>query len=567
MSSQTTNSHRANTRTGGHLVADALRVQGVDTVFCVPGESYLEVMDGLYDLSDDIALIACRHEHGAANMAEAYAKLTGRPGVCMVTRGPGACNGSIGVHTAFQDSTPMVMLIGQVPRTFMGREAFQEVDYRQMYAPLAKWVTQIDDVDQVPEVMARAFHATLSGRPGPVIVALPEDMLRDASAAENIGPYETEPVHPDPGDMERLRHILGDAQRPLVLVGGGGWNDAARADLVGFAEANCLPICCSFRRHDIFDNQHPNFVGEMGIGPSPALLERTAAADVLLVIGARLGEMTTQGYTLIDVPKPRQTLVHVHCGASELGRVFEPSLAIHAGMPEFAAAAAALAPIDGSRWGDWTAEARRDYEANRTAPDYDGRLDLGRVMAVLEERLPRDAVVTVDAGNFSGWAQRYLTFGGGRRLLGSTAGAMGYGVPAAVATKIVDPSRTVVACVGDGGFCMTGQELATAVMAGVDPLILIFNNGMYGTIRMHQERRFPGRVIGTDLVNPDFAAMARSYGAHAETVEKTAEFGPALERAMKSGKPAVIELRTDPDVITTRTTLSAIREAAHQRDT
>ncbi len=556
----------ANTSTGGQLAARALHLHGVDTVFCVPGESYLDLMDGLYDFADDIALVSCRHENGAANMAEAYGKLTGRPGVCMVTRGPGACNASIGVHTAFQDSTPMVLLVGQVPRPHLGREAFQEVDYRQMYGALAKWVTQVDDPGQIPEVMAQAFQTALSDRPGPVVVALPEDMLREPSGADDVSPYEIKSVRLDPGDIERLHHILGDAQRPMVMVGGGGWTDAARSDIVAFADTNDLPVCCSFRRHDLFDNNHPGFVGELGVSPSPALLSQIAEADVLLVVGARLGEMTTQGYTLIDAPRPRQTLVHVHPSADELGRVFEPSLAIQTSMPEFAKAAAALGPVDGMRWHGWTSAARAAYEENARPADYGGDLDLGKVMGVLQDRLPGNAIVTVDAGNFSGWVQRFLTFGGGRRLLGSTAGAMGYGVPAAVAAKIADPERTVVACVGDGGFGMTGQELATAVMAGVDPLILVFNNAMYGTIRMHQERHFSGRVIGTDLANPDFPALARAFGAHGEAVERTDDFEPALDRALKSGKAALIELRMDPDVISTRTTLTAIREAAQKAE-
>ena len=556
--------NRAQPRTGGRLVADALRVHGVETVFCVPGESYLEIMDGLFDVSGDIALISCRHEHGAANMAEAYGKLTGRPGVCMVTRGPGACNASIGAHTALQDSTPMVLLVGQVRRGYMGREAFQEVDYRQMYAPLAKWVTQVERAEQLPEVMARAFRTAVSGRPGPVVLALPEDMLGEAADVADTAPYETEHARPDAGDLERLRRILADAERPVMVIGGGGWTDAARDGIAAFAEAHGLPTCCSFRRHDLFDNTHACFVGELGLSPDPALVKRVKEADVLLVVGARLGEMTTQGYTIVEAPKPKQTLIHVHAGAEELGRVFEPALAIHSGMAEFFEAARSLAPVDGSRWREWSAEARRDYEKNRTPPPYKGALDLGRVMAELSERLPRDAIVTVDAGGFSTWTQRYLAFGAGRRFLGGTSGAMGYAVPAAVAAKIAAPERMVVACVGDGGFGMTGQEVLTAVMYGVDPVILVFNNSMYGTIRMHQERHHPGRVIGTDLVSPDFAALAGTYGAHGETVETTRDFMPAFERALGSGKPAVIELRMDRDVVSARTTLSALREGAGQ---
>ena len=556
---------RAAPRTGGRLIADALRVHGVETVFCVPGESYLEIMDGLYDLSNEIALISCRHEHGAANMAEAYGKLTGRPGVCMVTRGPGACNASIGAHTAFQDSTPMVLLVGQVRRGHMGREAFQEVDYRHMYAPLAKWVTQVERAEQLPEVMARAFHTAVSGRPGPVVLALPEDMLCEAADVADTAPHEAERAHPDAADLERLRRRLAGAERPVMIVGGGGWTDEARDGILAFAEAHGLPTCCSFRRHDLFDNTHACFVGELGLGPNPALVKRVKEADVLLVVGARLGEMTTQGYTIVEAPRPRQSLIHVHASAEELGRVFEPTLAIQSGMAEFVEAARALTAVDGTRWRDWAAEARRDYEDTRRPPAFDGALDLGRVMTELNERLSPDAIVTVDAGNFSGWAQRYLAFGGGRRFLGATSGAMGYGVPAAVAAKIAMPERMVVACVGDGGFGMTGQELLTAVLYGVNPVILVFNNAMYGTIRMHQERDHPGRVIGTDLASPDFAALAVAYGAHGETVERTEDFAPAFERALGSGKAAVIELRMDPDVINTRTTLTALREAAAKR--
>ena len=557
--------NRAAPRTGGRLIADALGVHGVTTVFCVPGESYLEIMDALYDVSGDIALISCRHEHGAANMAEAYAKLTGRPGVCMVTRGPGACNASIGAHTAFQDSTPMVLLVGQVRRDHMGREAFQEVDYRHMYAPLAKSVTQVERAEQLPEVMARAFRTAVSGRPGPVVLALPEDMLSEAADVADGAAYRTVRAHPDPADLERLRRRLAGAERPVMIVGGGGWTDEARDGILAFAEAHGLPTCCSFRRHDLFDNTHACFVGELGLGPNPALVKRVKEADVLLVVGARLGEMTTQGYTIVEAPTPRQSLIHVHASAEELGRVFEPALAIQSGMAEFVEAARALAAVDGTRWREWAAGARRDYEDNRRPPAFDGALDLGRVMTELNERLSPDAIVTVDAGNFSGWAQRYLAFGGGRRFLGATSGAMGYGVPAAVAAKIARPERMVVACVGDGGFGMTGQELLTAVLYGVDPVILVFNNAMYGTIRMHQERDHPGRVIGTDLASPDFAALAVAYGAHGETVERTEDFAPAFERALGSGKAAVIELRMDPDVINTRTTLTALRERAAKR--
>ncbi len=549
------------TRTGGQLVVDSLLAHGVDTVFCVPGESYLEVMDALYDVPDRIRLITCRHEHGASNMAEAYGKLTGRPGICIVTRGPGACNAAIGVHTAFQDSSPMVLLVGQVPRPFTGRESFQEVDYRRMFGPLAKWVDQVESASEMPELMAQAVLAARGGRPGPAVLALPQDVLKERGRVNNCPTYPVKNTEPDPAAMERLRDLLAGARRPVVLVGGGGWTGKGRADMVAFAEKYNLPVCCSFRRHDIFENTHPCFAGHMGIGPDPDLVRRIKDADLLLVIGARLGEMTSQGYTLIDEPEPRQTLVHVHSDAAELGRVFKPALAIHAHPDAFAAAAAGLAPAEGD-WADWTRDAHRAHQADNTPPAYGGALDLGQAMAGLRERIAEQAVITVDAGNYSGWPQRFLSFGPGRRLLGPTSGAMGYSVPAAIAAKIVEPERQAIATVGDGSFGMTGQELATAVKYGLDPIILVFNNAMYGTIRAHQEKAHPGRVIGTDLGNPDFAQLARAYGAHGETVEKTEDFLPAFDRAVASGKAAVLDLRMDPNLISTRATITGLREAA-----
>ncbi|NQU58833.1 MAG: thiamine pyrophosphate-binding protein [Rhodospirillales bacterium] len=545
-------------RTGGQLVSDALQVQGADSVFCVPGESYLEVLDALYDARNSIRVISCRHEHGAANMAEAYGKLTGKPGICMVTRGPGACNASIGVHTAFQDSTPMILFIGQVGRSHLGREAFQEVDYVQMFTPLAKAVEQIEAAEDVPAAIARAYKTACSDRPGPVVLALPEDMLREQCEAPVVEPVVIESKQPGMGEMERLHHILGDSERPLMLVGGGGWSDQARADIVAFAQANDLPTCCSFRRHDLFDNDHANFVGEMGIAPNPTLIERMKQADVLLVVGARMGEMTTQGYSLLAEPTPVQTLIHIHANAHELGKVYEPDLAINGGMEAVAKALRNLSPVDSSHRKANTQSARQEYFEGRIPNPYEGALDLGRVMAVIDEMLGDDGIVTVDAGNGSGWPQRFIPIGGKRKLLGPTSGAMGYGVPAALAAKVVYPERTVVGCVGDGCFGMTGQEISTAVKDGLKPIILIFNNAMYGTIRLHQERRHPDRVIATDLVNPDYAAVARASGAFGETVETTEEFQPAFERALRSGLPAVLDLRVDPDVITTRTTLSAI---------
>jgi acetolactate synthase-1/2/3 large subunit len=453
----------------------------------------------------------------------------------------------------------MLLLVGQVERRFLGREAFQEVDFAAMFRPLAKHAEQIARTDQIPNAMAAALHSARSGRPGPVVLALPVDVLADQAVVENASPLRAEGQPPDFALMERLHQMLGDASRPVMLVGGGGWMEASRADILAFAEANRLPTCCGFRRHDIVDNDHPCFVGELGIAANPALVARVKSADLLLAVGTRIGEATSQGYALLDGGGPE--LVHVHPDPAELGRVFEPVLAIAAGIAPFAAAARKLAPCRSERWRDWAAAARLDYLADSEPAATESALDLGQVMAYLRRVLPADVVVTVDAGNFSGWPQRFLRFGGARRLLGATNGAMGYGVPAAVAAKLRHPERMVVACVGDGGFGMTGQELATAIHHGAAPIVLLFNNGMYGTIRMHQERAYPGRVIGTALSNPDFASLAVAYGAYSERVERTEAFAPAFERAAKAGRAAVIELRVDPEMISTRTTLSLLRGA------
>jgi acetolactate synthase-1/2/3 large subunit len=548
---------------GGQLVVASLKAHGVEMAFSVAGESYLEVLDALFD-APEIHLVTCRQEGGAAFMAEAYGKLTGKPGVLMVTRGPGACNASIGIHTAFQDSTPMVVLVGQVARHQIDREAFQEVDFRKMYAPLAKWVTQIDLAERIPELMNQAFQVATSGRPGPVVVALPEDMLRETAAAAVVGPYRAVRAHPGAADLAELRRLLGAAERPIVLVGGSGWTDAACADIARFARANDLPVCCSFRRQDIVDNRLPAFVGDLGTGAAPTLVDRFKSADLVLAIGARIGEITSQSYTLMSVPDPGKTLIHVHAAAEELGRVFRPTLAIQSGMPEFAAAAAALEPISAPRWAGWRKEARAEYEKGLipTALADSPALDLGRIMNWLRERLPDDAIVTSDAGNFSGWPNRFLQYRRPGRQLGPTSGAMGYGVPAAVAAKLVHPARVVVGFCGDGGFMMTGQEMATAFGEGVGPIILLFNNAMYGTIRMHQERRFPGRIVGTALKNPDFAALAAAYGVFGASVGRTEEFASAFEAAVASKRGAIVELRMDPEMITTRTTLSALRRRA-----
>jgi acetolactate synthase-1/2/3 large subunit len=459
----------------------------------------------------------------------------------------------------------MVVLVGQVARHQIDREAFQEVDFRKMFAPLAKWVAQIDMAERVPELINQAFQVATSGRPGPVVLALPEDMLRDHSAAAVVGPYRAVHAHPGAADLAEMRRLLVAADRPIMLVGGGGWDDRACHDITRFAEANQLPVCCSFRRQDIVDNRSPSFAGDLGTGASASLVARIKEADLVLAVGARIGEITSQSYSLMGIPDPGKVLIHVHAGAEELGRVFRPTLPIQSGMSEFAAAAATLPPVPAPRWSDWRAAVRSDYEAGLVPTTAGAALDLGKVMGWLRDRLPDDAIVTSDAGNFSGWPNRFLQYRRPGRQLGPTSGAMGYGVPSAVAAKLVHPDRLVVGFCGDGGFMMTGQEIATSMLEGVGPIILVFNNAMYGTIRMHQERRFPGRIVGTALKNPDFLGLARAYGVFGAAVSRTEEFAPAFEEAAASKGPAIIELQMDPEVITTRTTLSEIRREAEAR--
>ena len=555
-------SDNALTRTGGQLLIDALKVHGVDLVFGVPGESYLAALDAFHGASEKIQFVICRQEGGAAYMADAYGKLTGRPGVCFVTRGPGATNASLGIHTAYQDSTPVVLFVGQVGNDFVEREAFQEIDYRRMYGQMAKWVAQIDRADRVPEYVSRAFHTAVSGRPGPVVLALPEDMQTETAAVADTGRYQRVAAHPGEDDLQKLRGMLAKAKRPFVLLGGSDWNAQACADIRAFAEANDLPVGTAFRRQDLYDNRLPNFVGDVGIGINPKLAERVRTSDLLIAAGARMDEMTTGGYTLIDAPRPKQLFVHVHPGAEVLGRVYQADLLIHSGMPEFAQAAGKLAPVEARPWKEATKLARAEYAAWIQPEPAPGALHPGEVMAFLRKRLPPETIVTNGAGNFAGWVHRYYQFAGFRTSLGPTSGSMGYGVPSGVAAKLVHPDRPVVSINGDGDFMMNGQELATAAQYNLKIVFLVINNGMYGTIRMHQEREYPGRVSGTELKNPDFAALARAYGLHGETVEKTADFEPAFERAWKAKTASVIELRIDPEAITTRTTLSAIRAAA-----
>lgn len=546
---------------GGHILVESLRAHGADLAFAVPGESYLAVLDGLVD-APEIKTIVCRQEGGAAMMAEAYGKLTGKPGICMVTRGPGATNASAGVHIAMQDSTPMILLVGQVGREMFDREAFQELDYRRMFGQMAKWVAQIDDPARIPEYVSRAFHVATSGRPGPVVLALPEDMLTERAETGDFDPYKRTEPHVGAEDMGRFRDLLAKARKPLVIVGGGGWDAGVAADLARFAEANNLPVGASFRCQDYLDNRHPNYVGHVGIGIDPKLGSRVRESDLLIVVGSRLGEMTTSGYSLLDIPRPRQGLVHVHAGSDELGQVYQGDLLINASQRSFFKAAAAMDPVDSAAWAADTAVAREEYEATRTVIHGPGDVQMAEIVKYLDEALPDDTIVTNGAGNYATWVHRYYGYKGWRTCLAPTCGSMGYGVPAGVAAKLVHPERTVVSVNGDGCYMMHGQELATAVQYGVNTIFLVVNNGMYGTIRMHQEREYPGRVSATGLKNPDFAALARAYGAHGETVTRTADFAPAFERAKAAGTPAVIEIQVDPEALTIAKSLSDIRETA-----
>jgi len=560
-------------RLAGHALVEALIAQGVDTVFGVPGESFLAVLDGFHEHRERIRFIACRQEGGAAFMAEAQGKLTGRPGICFCTRGPGATNASIGVHTAFQDSTPMILFVGQVASDQRDREAFQEVDYRQMLGPgtlgFAKWVGEIQDPDRLPEYVARAFHTALQGRPGPVVLTLPEDMLTAATDAPVLPHVEPALAWPAPGALREVRSLLLAAKRPFVIVGGSGWDAAACQALERFAESWQLPVGCAFRFQDLMDNRHPNYAGDVGIGINPKLAQRIKDADLVLAIGARLGEMTTGGYTLLAPPRPAQKLIHVHAGAEELGRVYAADLLLQSAMQNAAKALETLTPPPELPWGEWTRAAHADYEANQVAQPVEP-LDMAVVVKTIQRLAPEDTVYTNGAGNYSGWLHRYCRHPGlqhhGRTQLAPTSGAMGYGVPAAVAAALLYPQRTAVNIAGDGDFLMTGQELATATQYGATRLIsIVVDNGTYGTIRMHQEREYPARVSATDLFNPDFAALARAYGWRGDTVTATAQFEPAFKAALESGKPTLLHLKLPTDVITSRTTLTKIRESSRRR--
>jgi len=547
---------KAVARSGGRLIADALVAQGIEQVFAVPGESYLDVLDGLYAVRQRLHLTTCRFEAGAVNMAEAYGKLTGKPAAAFVTRGPGACHGAIGVHTAMQDSTPLLLFVGQIPFEETDRESFQEVDYRRMFAPLAKWVTQIDDERRIPELIAHAVDVAVSGRPGPVVIAISEEMQKRLAVVADIGPREMAAAHPDPAAVAKMMALLAKARRPLAILGGSCWSEQARAEIREFLVANDIATTVSFRRQALYDNTLANYAGDLGVGSDPALVAKAAEADLILAIGTRLGEPVSQGYTLFGAGHGAP-IVHVHPEGSEIGRVTRPALGIVSDVNSFAAA------VKGARvakpgWAAWTAELRAIRMKGLAVQPYEG-LNLSEVMHTLAELLEDDAILTCDAGNFATWPPRFINFKDGQRFIGPTNGAMGYGVPAAIGAAVSFRNRQVVCFVGDGGFLMTGQELATAFHHGVAPIILVFNNQMYGTIRMYQERIYPGRVSGTALTNPDFAKFIESFGGHGEVVEAAGDFAAAFRRAAACGRPSVIELRMNPEQITSRATITQLR--------
>ena len=549
-------------RLGGHILVDQLSAHGVEHVFCVPGESYLAVLDGLHDA--DIQVTVCRQEGGATMMAEAHGKLTGRPGICMVTRGPGASNALAGIHIAHQDSTPLIVFVGQVDRGTRERDAFQEMDYKAVFGTQTKWAVEIDQVERIPELVSRAFHAATSGRPGPVVVALPEDMLTEYATVADAPRYETPDTAPSPAQLTDLAQRLAQAKRPVAILGGARWSAQAVADFADFAQRHALPVAVEFRRQMLFPTTHPNFIGDVGLGGNPVLMTALREADLVLLVGGRLSEVASQGYTLLGIPAPAQQLVHVYPDSAELNRVYHASLAIQASPAAFAGA---LAPVQAAM----AAGAAERLHTLRTSylgwsdPDivtHPGALQMGRIMRYLNDTLPEDAILTNGAGNYATWLHRFYAFRRYGTQLAPTSGSMGYGLPAAVGAKRLHPDKTVVCLAGDGCFMMHGQEFATAVQYQLPILVILVDNGMYGTIRMHQERHYPGRLSATTLHNPDFAAYARAFGGHGERVETTEQFIPAFERALASGKPAILHCLLDPEAITPTTTLTKIREQA-----
>lgn len=551
-------------RTAARVLVDQLRIQGVERAACVPGESYLSVLDALID--SDIDLLTCRAEGGAAMMAEAYGKLTGRPGICFVTRGPGATNASPGVHIASQDSTPMILFVGQVDRGMRGREAFQELDYPAVFGTMAKWVVEIDRADRIPEIIARAFRVALQGRPGPVVISLPEDMLDDLVTVQDAPPVRPVSAAVTPSDLRALEGLLASAERPLVIVGGSRWSEETCGELVAFAERFDLPVATSFRRAHLFPATHPNYVGDLSIGANPRLVSYVEQSDLVILIGGRMSEIPSASYTLLKAPVPDQTLVHVHPDSEELGRVYQPTLAINTPPKGFLQSVAGLNAPTAPAWKEARAALRAHYiDWSETPADLPGDFQYGQVMRWLRERAPADTIVCNGAGNFAAWIHRHYRFRQFATQLAPTSGSMGYGVPAGVMAKRQYPDRLVLTLAGDGDFLMNGQEFATAVQYGIPLIVAVIDNGMYGTIRMHQEKTFPARIAATTLNSPDFAAYARAFGGHGETVRTTDEFAPAFERAVASGLPAIIHCHLDPEALTPGATLSQIRADAEAR--
>jgi acetolactate synthase-1/2/3 large subunit len=546
-------------RNGGQLLVESLVALGARKGFGVPGESYLAVLDALHDTQGKLDFILCRNEGGAAFMAAAWGKLTGQPGLCFVTRGPGVTNASIGIHTAMQDSAPMICLVGQIGTDMRGREAFQEIDYRAVFGTMAKWAVEIDDVARLPEILSRAWITATTGRPGPVVIALPEDMLSSLTdTAPLTGPARIAEPAPEAGALREAMALLAGAKRPAILLGGCNWTEAGKTALRDFAEASDIPVVAALRYQDMFDNHSPCYAGDLGLGLAAGVRKTMAEADVILALNTRFGEISTEGYTLFQVPEPRQKIIHVHASAAEIGKIYIPALGIPAGPNAFVAA---LTPVQGD-WAGWRARARADYEATFTLPAQPSPVDMGVVTSHLRDVLPEDVILTNGAGNFTAWPNKFFKFGRKARLLAPQSGAMGYGLPAAIAAKVAYPDRTVVCFAGDGDFQMNCQELGTAMQAGAQPIVLILNNGTYGTIRAHQERHYPARVSGTDLQNPDFTMLARAYGYHAERVERTADFPAAFARALASPTGAVLDLTISAEALTPRQTLSQMRAAA-----
>ncbi len=547
-------------RTGGEILVAQLVRQGIEHVFCVPGESYLAVLDALHDSA--IAMTVCRQEAGAAMMADAVGRLTGRPGIAMVTRGPGATNAAHAIHIAQHDSVPLILFVGHIERGMRGRGAFQELDYPAVFGGMAKWAVEIDDARRIPELVSRAFHVAMQGRPGPVVIALPEDMLMETATVDDAPHVEAVLAWPGLTQVAELQKLLWAAERPLMILGGTGWTDKARASVARFADRFALPVATSFRRADLIDADQASYVGEVGLGINPKLKARIGDADLLILLGSRMAEVPSQSYTLLGIPAGTQKLVHIHPDPAELGRVYHPALGVQASPAAFAATLESVQPPQTVRWAGATETARADYlawtdAAPRPAP---GPVDMAAIVAWLREHLPDDAVVTNGAGNYAIWVGRFMRFSGERRQLAPTSGSMGYGVPAAVGAQRLAPDRTVVAFAGDGCFLMNGQEFATAIQYNLPVVVVVVDNGMYGTIRMHQERTYPKRVSGTDLHNPDFAAYARAFGGHGETVTRTEDFAAAFERCLASGQPSIIHVKVDPEALTPGKSLSELRE-------